>query len=230
MGKALVVAIDGPAGSGKSTLGQALAEQLGFLFFDTGVLYRAVTWFALECDVNVDEAAALVRLIQRAQPDVTATTQKDGRSGIVVINGQDVTAAIREPRVDANVSAVSAHPAVRQALLRRQREIASRGRVVLVGRDIGTVVAPDADLKIYLDASPEVRAARRFAEMRARGVQSDLAKVAEDLHRRDETDSGRASSPLKAAPDAIVINSDALSIEDEVQQVMTMLIKKGYGC
>lgn len=231
MGQASVVAIDGPAGSGKSTLGRALAARLGYLYFDTGVLYRAVTWLALQTGVDPADEGAVVALVERARPDVSRATRKDGRLYTVTIDGRDVTWDIRELAVDASVSVVSAHARLRQALLGVQRAIAARGRVVLVGRDIGTVVAPEADVKIYLDASPAVRAERRYRELLARGVITSLAEVQAEMRRRDEIDSGRAAAPLAPAPDAIVISSDCLSVDHEVKAVAELVTNRpGRDC
>lgn len=213
------IAIDGTAGSGKSTLGQALAERLKYLYFDTGVLYRALTWLALERGVSPTDAEALARLARDTRIDVLKPTVDDGRLCTVVVGEVDVSWAIREPRVDANVSAVSAHPLVRQALLAAQREVAARGRVVMVGRDVGTVVVPEAELKIFLRASLPVRARRRRAELMARGHDVSDEAVQAELRSRDEIDSNRATAPLAVAPDAVVIDSGEMSVHEEVDLV-----------
>ena len=230
MGQASVIAIDGPAGSGKSTLGRELADRLGYLYFDTGVLYRAVTWLALHLGIDPRDEQALVQLVQRSRPDVVRPTVQDGRPYTVTIGGHDVTWAIREPVVDANVSLVSQHPGVRRVLLNRQRAVAARGEVVLVGRDIGTVVAPWAQVKVYLVASPAVRAERRYRELLARGVEASLAQVEEEMRRRDEIDSHRAAAPLKAAPDAVVLNTDNLTVAEEVEHVASLVASAGKDC
>src|SRR5262245_29639615 len=156
-----IIAIDGPAASGKSTLGLRLAEALGYLFFDTGLMYRAVTWLALQRGMNIREEASVTALAQGMQIDVRPASKSDGRASDVLVDGRDITWETRLPEVDANVSVVAAYRGVRRAMSEQQRRIGRRGRVVMVGRDIGTVVLPEADLKIYLDASTHERARRR---------------------------------------------------------------------
>ena len=219
MTSAKIIAIDGPAASGKSTLGKKLADSLGYLFFDTGVMYRAVTWLALQHGVDVKDEAAVTRLAEAVPIDVMPPSKKDGRACDVAIQGQDVTWEIRSPEVDANVSIVSAYKGVRKALLVQQRRIGQRGQVVMVGRDIGTVVLPEADLKIYLDASAEERARRRYNEIIARGEQADYDHILTKVIERDHIESNRDVAPLKAAEDAITINSDDISIERVFQSV-----------
>lgn len=230
MGKACIIAIDGPAGSGKSTLGRELARRLGYLYFDSGVLYRAVTLLALEEGVDGQDWRGLTALAERASIDVTPPSADDGRLYTVSVGGRDVTWDIRRPEVDANVSAVSSHPGLRRALLPAQRAIAARGRVVMVGRDIGTVVAPQAPVKVFLDASLEVRAERRYRELRARGIEMGLPAVREEIRRRDELDSMRSAAPLSIAPDAVVVNTDNLSVADEVERVESLIEAAGGKC
>ncbi len=222
-----IIAIDGPAASGKSTVGAALAQQLGYLYFDTGVMYRAVTWAALARGLDINDEPAVTRLAQELDIDVTAPTQADGRLCSVWCDGADVTWATRAPEVDANVSAVSAYPGVRAAMTVRQRRIGQRGRVVMVGRDIGTVVLPEAPLKIYLDASAEERARRRYEEVRARGGNTQsYEEILTAMKRRDAYDSSRAAAPLKPADDAIIIDSTHLDVAQviaRVQQLMAAL-------
>ena len=212
MTPANIIAIDGPAASGKSTLGKKLADSLNYLFFDTGVMYRAVTWLAFERGVDVKNETAITQLAQSVPIDVLPPSKKDGRPCDVIIEGQDITWATRSPEVDANVSVVSAYAGVRKALSEQQRRIGQRGRVVMVGRDIGTVVLPEADLKIYLDATAEERARRRYDEIIARGEPADYDEILAKVLERDRIDSTRDVAPLKAADDAITINSDNLSI------------------
>ena len=219
-----ILAIDGPAASGKSTVAAAVARQLGYLYFDTGVMYRAATWAALDRGVDISDEIAVTRLTESLQIDVNPPSQDDGRQCDVACDGADVTWAIRSPEVAANVSPVSVYPGVRSALTAQQRRIGLRGHVVMVGRDIGTVVLPEADLKIYLDASAEERARRRFREVQARGDQSQTyADILENVKSRDAIDSGRATAPLKAAPDAVIIDSTGLSVDEVVAQVLDFI-------
>ncbi len=214
-----IIAIDGPAASGKSTLGRRLADYLGYLFFDTGVMYRAVTWLALQRGINVYDEARVTALAEEVQIDVLPPSQADGRLYDVRVDHQDVTWEIRRPEVDRAVSVVSAYPGVRKALTAQQRRIGLRGRVVMVGRDIGTVVLPEADLKIYLDASPEERARRRFAELKARGQSADYETILQQVRERDRLDSTRDVAPLQAAADAVRIDSDRLSADEVFEKV-----------
>jgi CMP/dCMP kinase len=214
-----IIAIDGPAASGKSTLGQRLAHALGYLFFDTGVMYRAVTWACLQQKVDVNDDPAVSALAEATRIDVRPASQADGRTCDVLVDGHDATWDTRLPEVEANVSVVSTYKRVRQSLAAQQRRIGLRGRVVMVGRDIGTVVLPEADLKIYLDASAEERARRRTHEILARGGQADYAAILANVRQRDGIDSTRAISPLQAAEDAVVIDSDKLDADQVLAQV-----------
>jgi len=217
------IAIDGPAASGKSTIGKHIADSLGYLFFDTGVMYRAVTWLALSRDIPVQDEAAVTNLAETTEIDVRPASRSDGRNCDIVVADQDITWQIRQPQVDANVSAVSAYAGVRQALTEQQRRIGHRGRVVMVGRDIGTVVLPEADLKIYLDASAEERARRRHQEKLERGEVSDLAEILQGVLIRDQIDSTRAIAPLRPAEDAIIIDSDRMGVEEVIKLVMDLI-------
>ena len=214
-----IIAIDGPAASGKSTLGRRLADHLGFLFFDTGVMYRAVTWGALQRGIQINDENAVTFLARTLQIEVRPSSSDDGRACDVLLDGEDVTWETRNPEVEANVSPVSAYKGVREALASQQRRIGLRGRVVMVGRDIGTVVLPEADLKIYLDASAEERARRRYLEIIQRGKQADLDKILEGVRNRDQIDSTRAFSPLCAAEDAVVLDSDILNADEVFEKV-----------
>jgi CMP/dCMP kinase len=222
--KPILIAIDGPAASGKSTVGAALARQLGCVYFDTGVMYRAVTWAALDRRIAIDDEAAITQLAETLQIDVAAPSQADGRQYDVRCDGVDVTWAIRAPEVDAAVSPVSAYPGVRSAMTAQQRRIGLRGGVIMVGRDIGTVVLPEAPLKIYLDASVEERARRRFREVQARGDHTQsYDEILAAMKRRDAIDSSRAAAPLKPAPDAILIDSTSLDVAHVVAQVQKLI-------
>ncbi len=214
-----IIAIDGPAASGKSTLGRRLADSLGYLFFDTGVMYRAVTWGALLRGLQIGDEIVVTNLAETAQIDVRPPSKDDGRACDVLLDGVDITWEIRRTDVEASVSPVSAYSGVRQALASQQRRIGLRGRVVMVGRDIGTVVLPEAGLKIYLDASAEERARRRYEEILQRGGQADYAKILAGVRNRDEIDSTRAFSPLRAAEDAIILDSDKLNADEVFAKV-----------
>jgi cytidylate kinase len=217
-----IIAIDGPAASGKSTLGLKIAEALGYLFFDTGVMYRAVTWIALDHDIDVKDEAKITALAEQTPIDVAPASKSDGRACDVLVAGKDITWETRLPIVDANVSVVSAYRGVRAALSKQQRRIGQRGKVVMVGRDIGTVVLPEADLKIYLDASAEERAKRRFDEMIARGANANYEDVLAKVIERDRIDSTRDVAPLRAAEDAVVIDSDKLNVEEVFEKVLAL--------
>jgi cytidylate kinase len=221
--KPSIIAIDGPAASGKSTIGELLARRLGYLYFDTGAMYRAVTWVALDRQVPVPDAAAVTRLAEQVVIDIGPATADDGRQYTVLADGQDITWQIRRPEVDRNVSPVSAYPGVRKALTDQQRRIARRGHIVIVGRDIGTVVVPDADLKLYLDASVEERARRRTRESIARGEPAGYDAVLADMIRRDQIDSGRSAAPLRPADDAIIIDTTDLTIDQVLDRVLRLI-------
>jgi cytidylate kinase len=208
-----IIAIDGPAASGKSTLGLRLAACLGYLFFDTGVMYRTVTWLALQRGVDIRSESAVTTLAETSVIDVAPASKEDGRTSDVLADGADVTWETRRPEVEAHVSVVSAYAGVRKALSQQQRRIGLRGGVVMVGRDIGTVVLPEADLKIYLDASAEVRARRRYDEIIARGEQADYEHILAGVRKRDEIDSTRTVAPLRPAEDAVIVDSDSMDAD-----------------
>jgi CMP/dCMP kinase len=214
-----IIAIDGPAASGKSTLGRRLADWLGYLFLDTGVMYRAITWLVLQRGISVEDEQAVTALAEQISIDIRPPSVRDGRACDVLVDGQDITWEARSASVDANVSAVSAYRGVRKAMSEQQRRIGQRGQVVMVGRDIGTVVLPEAGLKVYLDASGTERARRRFEELRRRGVETTLHDVLSAVLERDRIDSTRDIAPLRVAPDAILIDSEKLSADDVFQQV-----------
>jgi cytidylate kinase len=221
------IAIDGPAASGKSSVGGLLAERLGYVYLDTGVMYRAVTWAALAQGVAIEDEAGVTALAQRLQIDVVQPTVDDGRQYTVLVDGRDVTWAIRRPEVNHGVSPVSTYPGVRAALTDQQRRIGQRGRIVMVGRDIGTVVLPDADLKIFLDATLDERAERRYREVAARGEPACYDDVLVSVRRRDEIDSGRALAPLRPADDAVVIDTTPLDVNQVLERVLALVALPG---
>ena len=217
-----IIAIDGPAASGKSTIGKRLADELGYLFFDTGVMYRAITWIALQRGIDTRNEAAVTRLAEETPIEVTPASKSDGRACDVLVEGQDVTWETRRAEVDANVSVVSAYAGVRRALSQQQRRIGQRGRVVMVGRDVGTVVLPEADLKIYLDASAEVRAKRRYDEIIARGDNADYDEILVKVRERDRIDSTRTVAPLRPADDAVIVDSDRLNADEVLAAIRAL--------
>lgn len=219
----LVIAIDGPAGSGKSTTARLVAARLGLRHLDTGAMYRAVTLKCLETGTDPASAVAMRRLVARTR--VVIAWRADGYR--VMLDGRDVSRAIREPRVSALVSEVSAIPAVRHALVAVQRR-AARGRsVVCEGRDIGSVVFPDAGLKVFLDCDIRARARRRVEELRSVGTRANAAAVRRNLTKRDRIDSGRALSPLVRTPDAVLVDTSDLSIEEQVGIVCDLARRRG---
>jgi len=218
-----IIAIDGPAASGKSTIGLRLANALDYIFFDTGVMYRAITWLALERGIDVREENAITALAEETQIDVEPASKSDGRACDVLVDGRDITWETRSRSVDENVSIVAAYPGVRKALSRQQRRIGQRGKIVMVGRDIGTVVLPDADLKIYLDATAEERARRRYDEIIARNGKANYDAILKRVIERDRIDSTRNVAPLKAAEDAIVLDSDKLTADEVFEQILALV-------
>ena len=224
----MIVAIDGPSGAGKSSASKAVAAKLGFACLDTGAMYRSIAWQALHDGVALDDGEALGALA-RSKPIDFAPGEAGGPQR-VLIGGVDVTRAIRTAEIDRSVSAVSAHPQVRAALVDQQRRIGCAGDYVVEGRDIGTAVFPDAEVKVFLTASNEERARRRVAQNEARGVGStDFASVLADIERRDALDSSRAASPLKAASDAVVIDSSSLAFDEVVSAICDLARNRKAG-
>lgn len=218
-----IIAIDGPAASGKTTLAQRLAQSLGYLLFDTGVMYRAVTLASLRGCVSVDDQEAVEAIAESIDIDVRPASQADGRLYDVLMDGQDVTWEIRSREVDAQVSQVSAYRGVRQAMTRRQRQIGLRGRVVMVGRDIGTVVLPEAELKLYVVASRDERARRRYRELVERGEPADLDAIGSSMAERDRIDSSRELAPLRPADDARILDTTELTIEGALAKALELV-------
>jgi cytidylate kinase len=215
-----VITIDGPAGAGKSTLGALLAERIGYLYFDTGVMYRALTLVAQQNGIDPDDETALNTLARRVAIEVTPPSVSDGRQYDVLADGSDITWAIRSPTVERDVSRVARFPQVRQELNRLYRVIGRRGQVVMVGRDIGTVVMPDAGLKLYVDASLDERVRRRALEQHLTPDDSAaLARLRSEMARRDALD----RHVMQPAADAVILQTDGLSLEDEVAWVLDYL-------
>ncbi len=214
-GRRLVVALDGPASSGKSSVGAAAARELGYRFCDTGLLYRALTDIALRRGVDLGDPVALVPLVD----EVELAADEGGRLSRVLVDGVDVTDEVRRPEVDRSVSELSRVPEVRAALLARQRALADGGGIVMAGRDIGTVVLPDADLKIFLDASAEERARRRAEERGLAPGSPEASAILADLRRRDDLDRNRPVAPLRPADDALHVQTDGNSFEQTVAAV-----------
>ncbi len=216
-----MIAVDGPAGAGKSSASRALARRLGFGYVDTGAMYRAVGVLAAERGIDPDDAAALGRLVAGLDFELA----RDGER--LLIGGRDLSAAIRRPEAGELASRVSTQPVVRQRLVALQRALGAAGGVVMEGRDIGTVVFPDARVKLYLTADPATRAARRAAELRAAAATVDEAALARELAERDRRDAGRAHSPLRPAADAVVLDTTALTLEDVVEAMERVVRERG---
>ena len=225
----MTIAMDGPAASGKTTVGQMLAETLGYVMLDTGCMYRAVTLAALQGGVDVDDEAAVVGLARTIKMDILSPEGfDDGRVYTLLLDGIDVTWLLRSPAVDGNVSRVSSYREVREEMVRQQRVIGAQGGVVMIGRDIGTVVLPDAPLKLYVIASAEERAKRRLLDRQAQGnTADDYEAILADIKRRDHIDSTREHSPLTAAADAITIDTSGRPPQDVLAEMMKWVAEKG---
>ncbi len=219
------IALDGPAASGKSTLAAALARRLGYLFFDTGVMYRAVTLACFKHGVPLDEESAVTALARRSHIEVIPATSDDGRMETVLLDRDDVTWEIRRPDVDASVSIPSKYAGVRAEMVSQQRRIAAQGNIIMAGRDIGTVVLPTADVKIFLTATVEERAHRRHTELVSRGQHSIFGDVLASMRERDRLDTTRAESPLKPAVDAIQIDSTGLTRDQTLAQMLACVAR-----
>jgi cytidylate kinase len=217
----LIIAIDGPSGAGKGTVARAVARELGYHHVDSGAMYRAIGWKALRDGVPLDDEAAVAALAARSPIEVS--------NAAVTIDATDVTRAIRTPEIDRAAAAVARLPRVRGVLVERQREMGTGGAIVMEGRDIGTVVFPNADVKVYLDASPEERARRRASDPAHSGVPVEVSEVATLLTLRDESDRTRTASPLYAAPDAHVVDTTGKSVDEVVGEVMAVVKRKELG-
>jgi cytidylate kinase len=230
LSKPSTIAIDGTAASGKSTVAALLAQSLGYLYFDTGVMYRAVTWAALDRKINVEDVNQISQLAETLAIDVKPVGQgndpDDGRQYTVLADGLDVTWAIRNPEVDKHVSRVSSYPRVRAALTDQQRRLAAAGSIVMVGRDIGTVVLPNADLKFFLRASPEEQARRRYRDSLAQGQSANFDEILASIRERDKQDREKPISPMVPASDAIIIDTDNLSIKEVLARLKQTLLRQ----
>jgi cytidylate kinase len=215
------IAIDGPAASGKTAIGTEVARRLGYRFLDTGAMYRAIAWSVLRASIDPEDARAVAAFARTVRVELIAEAAAEGGTAVLV-DGHDATPHLRAPDVEAAVSFVSRVPAVREALVSIQREVARDGRIVMAGRDIGSVVLPEARVRVYLDASREIRAARRAEQMRAAGQDPDMDALVADLARRDGLDSSRETSPLTAAPGAVIINTDNMTIEEVVSRIVAL--------
>ena len=224
--KKITIALDGPAASGKSTLGERLARELQYAYLDTGVMYRAVTLAVLKKGIDVNDEQSVTRVAELMDLNVTLPSVNDGRSNDIIMDGDDITWAIRTSDVERNVSRVSAYPGVRTAMTAQQRKIGKRGNIVMVGRDIGTVVMPDAEIKLYLDASTEERAKRRTLELLERGKSVTFDEILKDMIRRDEIDSSRKIAPLRPADDALIINSSQMNAEEVFDYILKLIEEK----
>ncbi|MBI5928447.1 MAG: (d)CMP kinase [Chloroflexi bacterium] len=214
-----IIAVDGPAGSGKSTISHQLAERYGYLFIDTGIFYRTMTLVALRAGIPFSNTDALTTLTENTHIDIISQNDDPTHPYAVFVEGEDVTNQIRTPQVEASVSALSAIGSVRAALVEQQRRIAAKGNIIMAGRDIGTVVLPHADVKLYIDASIQERARRRFQERVSQGQSANLAEIEAAMVQRDRVDSEREVSPLRQAKDAIYISTDNKSIEQVLGEI-----------
>ncbi|MFP3917994.1 (d)CMP kinase [Lysinibacillus telephonicus] len=222
MVKKIQIAIDGPAGAGKSTIAKIVAENLGFTYIDTGAMYRAVTYKALKQDIELSDAESLEKMVLN-----TSIILKPSQNGqLVFIDGEEVTQAIRSNEVTANVSQVAAHANIREILVAKQQELAANGGIVMDGRDIATHVLKDAELKIFMSASVEERARRRFIDNEKRGIPSTIEKLQEEIALRDKLDSEREASPLIQAEDAIYLDTTNLSIEEAANEILQLANQK----
>ena len=217
------IAIDGPAASGKSSVGKKVAEKLGFVFLDTGIMYRAVTWKVLDQAIGVLDENQVGKIAQNIDIKILKPSQDDGRMQDIFVDGEDVTWLLRSAIINKNVSQVSRYAMVREAMTNQQRVIGKSVDVVMAGRDIGTVVLPNAKVKIYLEASAEERARRRFSEESKNGNSISYDEILENVLMRDEIDSSRDIAPLKPADDAYIINTDKKPIDQVVNEIMQVI-------
>jgi cytidylate kinase len=221
--KIMVVAVDGPAASGKSTVSRSAAKMLGFNYVDTGAMYRAITWKALDENIDADDTIAVIALMHR----IKISFEMVDKQARMLIDGSYPGPAVREPRVTENVSAISAIPEVRQVLVQHQRSLTKFGSLVMEGRDIGTVVFPDTPYKFYLEANADIRATRRKRDLEAMKIQATHEGVADSIQRRDKKDSGRSVSPLQIALGATVIENSALTVDETAEVIVAHIRQQG---
>ena len=222
---AFSVAIDGPSGAGKSTIAKFLAKELNFLYVDTGAMYRAIGLFAARNGVDAGDAAAVEPLLSQVKLDL-AYVEGEQR---IFLNGEDVSRSIRTEEASKNASKVSAIPAVRNFLLEFQRSFAKQNCILMDGRDIGTVVLPDADVKIFLTATPEARAQRRYKEQIERGEAVTFEQVLEAIQKRDAADSSRVAAPLKPAEDSVLVDTTFLNLQESIQRILKIILEKYHA-
>lgn len=222
MEKKISIAIDGPAAAGKSTVAKIVAQKLSYIYIDTGAMYRAITWKAINQKINLENEQDLYQLLKMTN----IALKKDGKNQRVFVDGKDVTEEIRLPEITNHVSIVSKHKLVREEMVARQQQLAKNGGIVMDGRDIGTYVLPNAEVKIFLKASVEERAKRRHQENMRKGIPSDFEQLKNDIANRDRLDSEREFAPLKKARDAIEIDTTSLSIEQVVENIMALVFER----
>ena len=226
----LTIAIDGPAAVGKSTMGKLIARELGFLYIDTGAIYRAITWKVLKNNIDINDEDTISELVSNTSITIEKTDTKNLNDYYhIFVDGEDVSEEIRDPRIDQNVSQIARLPKIRKQLIYLQRKLAEKGNIVMEGRDIGSVILPQADIKLYFTASEEERIKRRYTELKDKGYSVDYEEVKKQIVQRDEIDSKRKYAPLIKAEDAIVIDSTEKSIE-EVREEILEIIKKHREC
>ena len=222
MKKKITVAIDGPAASGKSTTAKLIANQLGLIYIDSGAMYRAVTLKCLQLNVDVQDVVRVAGLAASCHIEFKNIHHQQH----VFLDHVDITSDIRLPEISRNISPVAANPGVRVVMVRKQQEFGEEGNIIMDGRDIGTVVFPNADIKIFLNATPQARARRRLLELEKKGIEQDLDQLTEEIRRRDQADYSRETGPLKKAIDAIEVDNSAMTIKEQVSEIIRIIVEK----